>query len=88
MSMVEPTTETVERLGTTKAVGEPPRQERGEPSPFLPLMLLVLGLAVATTWFVVLPRLDESAPGRTCEVIVLPDKSTRCIEPRGAGAQG
>jgi hypothetical protein len=29
----------------------------GDPSPVVPLMILVLGLAVATMWFVVLPAL-------------------------------
>ena len=44
-------------------------------------MILVLGLAAATMWFVALPMLDEAPPGRTCEVVFLESGTTRCIEP-------
>ena len=88
MSSLEPTTETVERLGMSEAAREPLQEESRELSPFLPLMLLVIGLAIATVWFVVLPTFDKSAPGRTCEVVVLPNEAPRCIEPPGMRAEG
>jgi hypothetical protein len=56
-----------------------------EPSPVVPLMILVLGLAVATMWFVVLPALEQPAPGPTCEVVFVKNGTTRCIEPTVAG---
>ncbi len=56
-----------------------------EPSPVVPLMILVLGLAVATMWFVVLPALEQPAPGRTCEVVFLRNGTTTCIEPTVPG---
>ena len=55
-----------------------------EPSPVVPLMILVLGLAVATMWFVVLPALEQPPHGRTCEVVFV-DNGTTCIEPTVAG---
>jgi hypothetical protein len=46
----------------------------------LPLMILVIGLAVATIWFVALPALDKPPrAGRSCEVFVLESGSTRCV---------
>ena len=51
------------------------------PSPVVPLIILVLGLAVATMWFVALPALAEPRPSRTCEVVFLKGGATRCIEP-------
>ena len=43
-------------------------EHSGGPSAVLPLLTLVLGLAVATTWFVALPVLDEPlAAKRSCE---------------------
>ncbi len=56
-----------------------------EPSPVLPLMILVLGLAVATMWFVVLPALEQPPSGRTCEVVFVKNGTTRCIEPTVSG---
>ena len=44
-------------------------------------MILVIGLAVATMWFVVLPALEEPPPVRTCEVVFLEGGTTSCIEP-------
>ncbi len=61
------------------------RGPTSDPSPVVPLMILVLGLAVATIWFVALPALDESPPGRTCEVVFLKGGITRCIEPPAPG---
>ena len=64
----------------------PAREQAREPSPVVPLMILVLGLAVATMWFVVLPTLQKPpAPGRTCEVVFVTNGHTRCIEPRVLG---
>jgi hypothetical protein len=58
--------------------------ERG-PSPIIPLLIMVLGLAIATVWFVALPALETPAPGRTCEVVFRKDGTTRCVEkPAGA----
>lgn len=49
----------------------------------LPLLVLVIGLAVATIWFVALPALDKPARAeRSCEVFVLASGSTRCV-PQG-----
>ena len=49
-------------------------------SPALPLLIMVLGLAIATIWFVALPMLDEPVHAkRTCEVIVLGSGQTRCV---------
>ncbi len=61
----------------------PAREQAREPSPVVPLMILVLGLAVATMWLVALPPLQKPPPpGRTCEVVFLTNGNTRCIEPR------
>jgi hypothetical protein len=66
----------------SKTVFAPAREQAREPSPVVPLMILVLGLAVATMWFVVLPTLEKPPPsGRTCEVVFLTNGNTRCIEP-------
>lgn len=49
-------------------------------SPAIPLLIMVLGLAVATIWFVALPMLDQPVHAkRTCEVIVLESGRTRCV---------
>jgi hypothetical protein len=43
-------------------------------------MILVIGLAAATIWFVALPALDKPARAeRSCEVFVLRSGSTRCV---------
>jgi hypothetical protein len=53
---------------------------RATRSPAVPLLIMVLGLAIATIWFVALPMLDEPVHAkRTCEVIVLESGSTRCV---------
>jgi hypothetical protein len=58
------------------AAGEYPRV----PSAVLPLLLLFVGLAVATVWFVAIPAFNR-APHveRSCEVIVLKSGTTKCI---------
>jgi hypothetical protein len=48
-------------------------------SSVLPLLILVIGLAAATIWFVALPALDKPHAKRSCEVIVLKQSSTRCV---------
>ena len=70
-----------EVLRMSETVFAPAREQAREPSPVVPLMILVLGLAVATLWFVVLPTLEKPPPGRTCEVVFLTNGNTRCIEP-------
>jgi hypothetical protein len=46
----------------------------------LSLLILVIGLAVATVWYVVVPALDKPAVAeRTCEVIVLRSGSSKCV---------
>src|SRR4029450_7303800 len=40
-------------------------------SSVLPLLILVVGLAVATVWFVALPALDKPPAKASCEVVVL-----------------
>ena len=54
---------------------------RTKSSAVLPLLVLVLGLAVATVWFVGLPAVgNTSQPARTCEVIVTKSGAPRCVE--------
>jgi hypothetical protein len=64
------------RLPAVAVVNERP----GEPSNVIPLLILVMGLAVATMWFVALPALNKPARAeRSCEVFVLKSGSTRCV---------
>ena len=67
--------------GTTVA-----ESRSGAPSPLLPLLVLVVGLATATVWFVGLPALEKPAPGRSCEVFVLRSGATKCVPKPGARA--
>jgi len=55
--------------------------ERSErPSAVLPLLILVIGLAAATIWFVALPIFHPSASvGQWCEVYVMPSGTTKCV---------
>jgi hypothetical protein len=48
-------------------------------SGMLPLLILVIGLAAATVWFVALPALDKPAE-QSCEVVFLRSGTTRCVE--------
>jgi len=57
-----------------------PDERSSELSSVLPLLILVVGLAAATIWFVALPVLHEPASvGRSCEVYVLPSGTTKCV---------
>lgn len=59
------------------------------PSPMLPLLILFIGLAVATVWFVALPAFDKQPRAeRSCEVVILESGSPACVrEPvRGSRA--
>jgi hypothetical protein len=48
------------------------------------LFVLVIGLAVATMWYVVLPALSKPARvERSCEVVVLKSGSTACVTQPG-----
>lgn len=63
-------------LSSGAIANEGPSERRG----FLPLLLLVVGLAVATTWFVAVPALDtQPRAERSCEVFVVGKGSTRCV---------
>lgn len=58
-------------------------------SPLLPLLIIVIGLAVATIWFVWLP-MTHKPTGPSCEVYVLPSGTTKCVAywtPESAAAQ-
>ena len=67
------------------------------PSGALPLLMLFLGLAAATVWFVALPAFDEPRAKRSCEVYVLKSGSPTCkpfpgsrlasAKPKPAGAK-
>lgn len=55
-------------------------EHSSEPSRVLPLLILVVGLAAATIWFVALPMLDKPRRAeRSCEVFVLETGSTKCV---------
>lgn len=70
--------------GVVSAADETPRVA----STVLPLLLLVLGLAAATIWFVALPALDKPQRAeRSCEVFVLESGSTRCVPTPKPGAR-
>lgn len=57
-------------------------ESRRVQSGMLPLLILVIGLAVATTWFVALPAFDEPPAKRSCEVVFLESGATKCVEKR------
>jgi hypothetical protein len=65
-------------LGASGGAAE--RRSEGGPSPVIPLLVMVLGLAIATIWFVALPALETPPPGRTCEVVFRKDGTTKCVE--------
>jgi hypothetical protein len=45
----------------------------------LALLILVIGLAIATIWFVALPAFGKPLAKRSCEVVVLESGSTKCV---------
>lgn len=53
-----------------------------------PLLLIVIGLAVATVWFVVLPAMEPTPPKRACEVVVLESGTTKCVKNPASAAGG
>lgn len=71
------------RLSPTPAYGVPEATLANAPSGasgFLPLLLLVVGLAIATAWYVALPAFDQPvATKRSCEVVVLASGATKCV---------
>ena len=55
-------------------------QEFEGPSPVVPLLMVVIGLAAAAIWFVWLPLIQEPTnAARSCEVYVLPSGHTKCV---------
>ena len=54
----------------------------------VPLLLLVVGLAVAAIWFVARPALDGSPPAAPpCEKVVVSESGAgRCVDKPAAGA--
>jgi len=65
---------------SAQALSGLPRLRRKSAARCSPLMILVIGLAAAATWFVALPQLDKPATvQRSCEVIVLETGKTRCV---------
>lgn len=71
------------RLSPVPAYGVPEARvdERSRASTgVLPLLLLVVGLAVATVWYVGMPALEATPRAeRSCEVIVLRSGTTKCV---------
>jgi hypothetical protein len=43
------------------------------------LVVLVLGLAAATVWFVALPALTATPAGRACEVVITKSGAPECV---------
>jgi hypothetical protein len=62
------------------------QEQTRSPSPVIPLLVLIIGLVVATVWFVALPALERQPhPARNCEVIVLKSGASRCVREPGRG---
>jgi hypothetical protein len=53
----------------------------------LPLLILVVGLAVAAVWFVALPSFDDKHTERSCEVVVLKSGSSACVRDPTRGSR-
>jgi 4-amino-4-deoxy-L-arabinose transferase-like glycosyltransferase len=63
--------------------GVPVANERdGEPSPVLPLLILVIGLAFATLWFVALPALDTGTDRSSATASAVSSRSVTPTPPR------
>jgi hypothetical protein len=55
-------------------------ERSGGPSSVLPLLIIVIGLAAATIWYVALPVFHKPlSVGRSCEVYVMPSGTTKCV---------
>jgi hypothetical protein len=70
-------------LPADPAVDEAPRGA----SNLLPLLLLVVGLAVAAIWFVARPAFDEPPAARPCEVVFVDSDTTNCVVEPAAGSR-
>jgi hypothetical protein len=75
---------TMSRVREVRAYGLPEvavgSERLDELSPVLPLLILVIGLAAATIWFVWLPLTHgPTNQGRSCEVYVMPSGVTKCV---------
>lgn len=54
----------------------------------LPLLLLFVGLAIATMWFVALPALEPAPADASCKRVIVKSGSGRCVaEPLVGTAQ-
>jgi hypothetical protein len=51
------------------------------------LLVLVLGLAAATVWFVALPALGGEPAGRSCEVVITKSGAPDCLSGHTRAAQ-
>lgn len=71
------------RLLASPAYGAPEvavaHEDSGVASGVLPLLILVIGLAVATVWYVALPAFDNPRAERSCEVVVLTSGAPACV---------
>jgi hypothetical protein len=54
-------------------------ERSGGPSSVIVLLIIVIGLAAATIWFVALPVFHKSVGRPSCEVYVLPSGTTKCV---------
>jgi hypothetical protein len=80
----EPVSEPARRAFPVAQVAAPPVSPGATSG--LAAAVIVLGLAAAAAWFVVVPLLTKAAPvHRGCEVIVLQTGKTKCVrDPRVA----
>ena len=51
------------------------------------LLVLVLGLAAATVWFVALPALETAPAGRSCEVVITQSGAPDCVSDHTRASQ-
>jgi hypothetical protein len=69
-----------------------PSSEHESPRSFarevLPLLMLFVGLAIATMWFVALPALEPAPADDSCKRVIVKSGSGRCVaEPLVGSAQ-
>jgi hypothetical protein len=69
------------------AANENSNENSSVASSVLPLLILVIGLAVATVWFVALPAFDPPRAKPSCEVVVLKSGSPACVPEPMPGSQ-